>query len=93
MTIAELHDMNFNDAAEKLYQENDSVTTYDSLVDFAIYKIKEQEIFVAIHILSAINENPADYYDYDYCMGTLDTPTPLLVSADLEDYCENGGNR
>ena len=81
--------MNFNDAAEKLYQEHDLVTTYELLIEFAISKIKDDMLFLAIHVLEALNNNPADYYAYDYCMGTLDTPTALLTSYDLEDYLED----
>ena len=46
-------------------------------------------LFVAIHLLQAINENPSDFYDYDYCMGTLESPTPLILLKDLIDYCED----
>lgn len=91
MTIKELHNMNFNDAAEELYQENDLVTTYDTLKDFAIDLLQKDNVGYALHILNAIYNTEGDYYDYDYSMGTMDTPTPLLVSADLEDYCTDGG--
>lgn len=89
MKIKELYSMNFNDACEKLSEENDQITTYESLKEFAIKNINEERLFVAIHILEAIHKFPSDYYDYDYCMGTLDTPTPLSVAADLVDYCED----
>lgn len=92
MTIAELYRKGFNKAAEELTYTNDTVTTYESLKDFATAKIDSEHLFVAIHILQAINDNPADFYDYDYCMGTLDTPTPLTVLADLVDYCEEEMN-
>lgn len=41
---------------------------------------------MAIHILGAIYNNPHDteYYLYDYCMGTLDTPTPVTCKEDFE---------
>lgn len=88
MTIKELHDMNFNDAASALCYETDIVTTYENLKDFAKYHIDNDNLFLAIHILEAINDSPADFYAYDYCMGTLDKPTALLLISDLEDYCE-----
>ncbi len=88
MKVKEMHAMNFNDAAELLSKQSDVVTTYEALKEFAIAQIKEDRLFLAIHILDAIHQNTADYYDYDYCMGTLDTPTPLMLSFDLEDYCE-----
>lgn len=91
MTIAELHNINFNDAAEELSAEFDTITTYETLIAFAKHNIEEGRLFLSIHILSALNESPADYYDYDYSMGTLDTPTPLWFISDLEDYCEQEG--
>lgn len=45
-------------------------------------------LFLAIHILQALNDDTADYYDYDYCMGTLDTPTPIKTKEELEDYLD-----
>ena len=88
MTKQELNKMLFNDAAEQLVSESDLITTYEELKEFAIAKIKDEHLFLAIHILEAINASPADYYDYDYCMGTLDKPIPLRLISDLEDYCE-----
>lgn len=88
MTIAELHNMNFNDVAERLYTECDSITDYEALKDFAKSRIDEDNLNVAVHILQHIWVSPAYYFDYDYCMGTLEKPTPLLVVSDLEDYCE-----
>lgn len=89
MKINELYSMTFNEACEKLSEEKDQITTYESLKEFAIKNINEERLFVAIHILEAIHKFPADYYDYDYCMVTLETPTPLSVAADLVDYCED----
>ncbi len=87
MTIAELHTKNFNDAAEELSAQCDCITTYETLKAFAKENIDKDNLFLSVHILKAIEDNPADYYDYDYCMGTLDTPSPLLNVSDLEDYC------
>ena len=83
MTVKELYSMTFNEACEKLYQESDLVTTYESLKEYAIKNINEERLFLAIHILEAIQQFPADYYDYDYCMGTLENPTPLVLLKDL----------
>lgn len=88
MTIKELHSKNFNDAAEELSGQHDCITDYEALKDFAKHQINEDRLFLAVHILDAIHKAPADYYSYDYCMGTLETPTPLRSIADLEDYCE-----
>ena len=88
MTIHELNAMTFQEAVEKLSEEKDQITTYERLKDFAIHHINEDNIFLSIHILEALQANFADYYDYDYCMGTLDKPTPLKCLQDLQDYCE-----
>ena len=88
MTVRELHEMNFNEAASILCSETDSVTTYESLKEFAKYNIDNDNLYLAMHVLDAINRSSGDFYAYDFSMGTLETPTPLLLSSDLEDYCE-----
>ena len=88
MTEKELKDMEFNEAVNKLSETFDNITSYDALKTFIIKKINEGMLFVAIHLLQAINENPSDFYDYNYCMGILDKPIPLENINDLKDYCE-----
>ena len=92
MTIAQLHSKNFNDAAQELSENDDRITTYETLKEFAKENIDNDRLFLSIHILKAIWDNPADFYDYDYYMGTLDTPAPLLLIKDLEEYCEQEEN-
>ncbi len=90
MTVKELHNMNFNEACEALIEQGQAITTKETLISFCKEKIDEGNYFVAIHILQALHESDdADYYGYDYCMGTLETPTPLLLSKDLEYFCED----
>ena len=50
---------------------------------------KAGKLYLALHILEAIHSSPADYYDYDYSMGTLETPTALTLTFDLVDYCDD----
>lgn len=90
MTIKELSKLTFDEAVAKLQEETNCITTIDTLKDFAIKNINEDNLFLSIHILIALQENSADYYNYDYCMGTLDTPTPITNLKDLEDFCEEG---
>lgn len=69
-------------------QENlDDITDEDTLIDFAKSKIDDNNFNLAIHILTAIHENSYDtiWYRYDYCMGTLETPTPITEKEDIED--------
>ncbi len=88
MKIKELHKLTFDEAVEKLQEETNCITTIDTLKDFAIKNINEDNLFLSIHILQALQENSTDYYNYDYCMGALDTPTPITNLKDLEDFCE-----
>ena len=88
MKIKELYNKNFNETVEELAQIDDRITTYETLISFAKENIDNGNLFLSIHILKAVWEKPADFYDYDYNMGTLETPTPLLLISDIEDYCE-----
>lgn len=90
MTIKELHKLTFDEAIEKLQEETNCITTIYTLKDFTIKNINKDNIFLSIHILQALQENNADYYNYDYYMGTLDTLTPIKTLEDLEDFCEEG---
>lgn len=88
MTKKELYELDFDEAIEKLQEENTNITTYETLKDFAIDNISYDNLFLAMHILEALNETQAEYYNYDYSMGTLETPTPIETLEDLEDFCE-----
>ena len=88
MYLYELKHLTFHEAVEKLMEEKDQITTYESLKGFSKHHIGEDNLYLAVHILNAIHENYAEYYDYDYSMGTLDTATALRNVQDLQDYCE-----
>lgn len=90
MTIKELNKLTFDEAIERLQEETNCITTIDTLKDYSIKSIKEDMIFLAIHILQAIENNETDYYDYDYNLGIFDTPTPIKTLEVLEDFCEEG---
>lgn len=89
MTIKELYSKDFDTAAQELWCETNRITCIEILKNFIKQKIDEDMLFLALHLLEAIKEHPAEYYDYDYSMGTLDTPCPLTTLEDLEDYCED----
>ena len=90
MTIKELNKLTFDEAIERLQEETNCITTIDTLKDFAIKNINEDNLFLSIHILQAIENNETDYYNYDYNLGIFDTPTPIKTLEDLEDFCEEG---
>ena len=60
----------------------------ESLLDFAIYQINEGRLFLARHILDAVDSNYADWYSYDANYGTLETPTAIISIEDLYDYVD-----
>lgn len=66
------------------------ITHEEILIDFAKTKIDDDDIGIAIHVLSAVYNNHYDteYYLYEYDMGTLSTPTPITCKEDLEDYID-----
>jgi hypothetical protein len=90
MTRAEFDSMTFEEVLEWANENVNDLTTEDILIDFAKTKIDDDNIFMAIHILGAIHNNPYDteHYLYDYCMGTLETPTPVTCKEDFEDYID-----
>ena len=88
MKKRELKKLTFEEAIEKLQEENNYITTYDILKEFAIDNINNDNLLLAIHILQALQEDEAYYYNYDYSAGTFETPTPIKSLEDLEDYCE-----
>lgn len=86
MTKAEFDEMSFEELIDWANENINYLTTEDILIEFAKAKIDDDAIYMAIHILGAIYNNPYDteYYLYDYCMGTLDTPTPVTEKEDFE---------
>lgn len=88
MTKKELYEMSFDDAIGELIYETEYITTYGDLKEFAKEQIDSDNLFLAIHILEAINNTYAQYYNYDYSMGAMETPTPLETLEDLEAFCE-----
>ena len=89
MTKAEFNEMSLDEVLEYVNENVDDLTTEDVLLEFAKSKIDDENIYMAYHILKAIWESGEaynDYYLYDYCMGTLETPTPVTCKEDLEDY-------
>ena len=89
MTILELYQKGFNAAVEELMQTHDDITTYETLKEFIKSKLDDDSLYLAAHLTNTLNACAyAEYYSYDYSMGTLETPTPLKDISDLEDYCD-----
>ena len=85
MTRAEFKEKSFEDVMNQLDEELDEITTLDILKGFAKLKIDKGDYILANHIVKALQAGNDEYWwDYDYCMGTLDTPIPLTEKADVE---------
>lgn len=66
-----------------------SFWVYEDLKYFVIDLIKEDDILLATHILNALTDNSASYYNYDETMGILDTVAPITTKEDFIDYLQN----
>ena len=86
MTKLQFDLMTFDEMIDWANENINDLTTEDVLIEFAKTKIDDDNIYLAIHVLAAIHNNPysTEYYLYDYCMGTLDTPTPVTCKEDFE---------
>lgn len=89
MTKSDFNTKTFEELIFQLRDESDEVTTYEELKAFAIDKIKSDDLFLAIHILEAINNDTENYYLYDYNMGTLQTPSSITEKEDIEHLIED----
>jgi len=85
----------FEEAMRNLQEEDNCITTYEILKDFAIEKIKEDNIHLACHILKALEEADSnnnrwgewsDYFYYDYSSGTITSPKMLSTIDDVAEH-------
>lgn len=70
---------------------DNSFWAYEDLKNFVVDKIQEDNIFTALHILNALNNNQ-DYYNYDASRGVLAKIKPLTTKNDFIDYLEDYNN-
>ena len=93
MKRADFEKMSFGEVMERLNEECNSVTTIDVLKEFIKEKIDNDDFCMACHLCNAIYNDPnpddSDWYDYDYSMGTLDTPTCISTKDDVEHLIED----
>lgn len=86
MTKKQWDETSLEELCEKLSnKEIGNITERDTLKMFAIECIENDDVNVASHICEALY-NYADYYTYDYSMGTLETPEPIDSKEDIEEY-------
>lgn len=87
MTRKDYETKTLSQLCEQLAEEGQNITSYETLKDFAKENIDNDNIFVAKHICESIIDEE-DYYFYDYCMGTLEAPTPITSKEDIEYLIE-----
>lgn len=83
MTRTEFENKSFEKLIE-LARDYSDVTDYETLKEFAKDKIDDDHFFLVEHVIKALKEEQADYYIYDYSMGTLETPTAVNNKEDIE---------
>lgn len=88
MTRLEFEEKSFDEIMEQLYEECNTITTLDTLKEFIKEKIDNDDFNMASHLCNAIWNDPnpsmSEWYDYDYCMGTMDIPICLSCKEDVE---------
>ena len=63
--------------------------TYEDLKNFVVDKIQDNEILVAAHILNALNDDQANYYNYDAPRGVLAKIKPITSKNNFIDLLKN----
>lgn len=81
-------DFGFDEAMDELYQNENFVTNYNTLKEFAIDKIRDDDINLGLHILNAIYESTgnSEWFYYDFTAGTCCTPICLNNADDVETH-------
>lgn len=88
MTREEFDNKSFDDVMDQLNEEWDDIHTYEDMIYFVEHLLYEDNLNLIIHMLEAMRDNPAEWYLYDYTMGTMETPKALTSKEDLEDTIE-----
>lgn len=90
MTREQYEDMSFEELMNWAYQNIDGITDEEMLKDYIIEKVNNDDFYMALHIINAINNNSYStiWYRYEYSMGTLQTPSPIVDKEDIEDLID-----
>lgn len=76
----------FDDVIYDFEEDNDCIVSRDAILDYVIHQIQNDRLYLARHVLDAVDKEYADFYSYDMTMGTLETPTAITNIEDLYDY-------
>lgn len=88
MTREVFNEKSFDEVMEQLNEEWDDIHTYEAMIDYTGYLLNKGNLNIIIHILEAMRDNPAEWYLYDFTMGTLEAPKAIACKEDLEDTIE-----
>ena len=86
MNKHDFENKSFDELIDDLLENVESIMSYNTLKDYAISLIDEDDLLCAIHILNALFDDDAEWYDYETSMGTLQTPTGLTCKEDIAHY-------
>lgn len=88
MTREEFNNKSFDELMEDLGYEN-TISCFEVLKEYAEECIKDYNFSLAIHILQALDDNmDVEWFEYDYSMGEMSTPKPIMNKSDLEEYID-----
>ena len=89
MKREEYEEMSFDELMDWAYKNVNDITTKESLKEFAMEKLEDDNFNMVLHIVESINNGyDTEWYRYDYSMGTLETPTPIVDKEDIEDLID-----
>ena len=90
MEITELKNLTFDEAIEIFLEEDNCVITKETLINFVIERINEDDFWTAADILCDIrNDKGADYFHYDLSMSSYSRAKAIYDNKDLEYLCED----
>lgn len=78
----------FYDIIYDFEYDNDCIVSRDGILDYVIYQIQNDKLYLARHVLDAVDKEYADFYSYDMSMGMLEKPTAITCIEDLYDYVD-----
>lgn len=78
----------FYDIIYDFEYDNDCIVSRDGILDYVIYQIQNDKLYLARHVLDAVDKEYADFYSYDMSMGMLEKHTAITCIEDLYDYVD-----
>ena len=84
MTRKQYEEKTFDELVELLREERYDFHSRDDMKEFAKHWIGDDDICLARHILDGMDEEWAEYYLYDYTLGTFGTVYAVTKKEDFE---------